>query len=101
MSLRYVSLEECRRIAALDGDRFVGMSAEIPAPLSVPGGADIPALGITWVSVELTHRRRGILRTMLEHQLRTHAELLAAHGAYERLYQAQFDAPALDAAVAG
>ena len=31
----------------------------------------------------------------------THAELLAAHGAYERLYQAQFDAPALDAAVPG
>jgi ATP-binding cassette subfamily B protein len=28
----------------------------------------------------------------------SHAELLAAHGAYARLYQAQFSAPAADVA---
>ena len=76
-----------RILVAEDGDRFVGISAELPAPLSVPGGADVGVLGVTWVSVELTHRRRGILRAMLEKQLRdgaaaglTAAVLLASEG---------------------
>ena len=58
-----------RVLAAVDGERFVGISAELPSTLSVPGGADVSALGITWVSVELTPRRRGVLRAMLDRQL--------------------------------
>jgi predicted acetyltransferase len=59
-----------RVLVAVDGERFVGISAELPAPLSLPGGGDVNALGITWVSVEITHRRRGVLRAMVEKQLR-------------------------------
>jgi predicted acetyltransferase len=63
-----------RVLVAVDGERFVGISAEVPSSTSVPGGACVSALGITWVSVELTHRRRGILRAMLDKQLGAAAE---------------------------
>jgi predicted acetyltransferase len=68
-------------------DRIVGVTADLDLAVTLPGGADIPASGITWVSVEVTHRRRGILRALLERQLREHAAagsvasaLLAAEG---------------------
>lgn len=59
---------------AVEGDRVAGFSAETPVPLSVPGGTDVRALGLTWVGVDVTHRRRGILRALLERQLRDAAE---------------------------
>lgn len=33
--------------------------------LTLPGGAQSPLPGLSWVSVAATHRRRGILRTMI------------------------------------
>jgi ATP-binding cassette subfamily B protein len=67
------------------------------------------ALRANRTSFVIAHRlstiRDADLILVMEHgqivEQGTHAELLAAHGAYERLYRAQFDAPALDAAVAG
>jgi predicted acetyltransferase len=41
--------------------------------MTLPGGS-VDALGLTWVSVEVTHRRRGILRALIEGQLRSAAE---------------------------
>ena len=38
--------------------------------MTLPGGATLPAPGVTWVSVAVTHRRRGVLRTMFEEQHR-------------------------------
>jgi predicted acetyltransferase len=61
-----------RAMVAVDGERLVGVSAELPLRMSVPGG-EIGAMGLTWVSVELTHRRRGIQRAMIERQLREHS----------------------------
>jgi len=61
-----------RALVAVDADRIVGVSAELPLCMSVPGG-EIRAMGLTWVSVELTHRRRGIQRALIEQQLREHA----------------------------
>ncbi|HZY74978.1 MAG TPA: GNAT family N-acetyltransferase [Jatrophihabitantaceae bacterium] len=61
-----------RALVAVDGDRLVGVSAELPLCMSVPGG-EIRAMGLTWVSVEITHRRRGIQRALIEQQLREHA----------------------------
>jgi predicted acetyltransferase len=59
-------------LVAVDGERIVGASAEVPFTMTLPGG-EIGATGLTWVSVELTYRRRGILRTLLENQLRDFA----------------------------
>lgn len=40
------------------------------APLTLPGGAEIPSCAISAVTVAPTHRRRGIARTLLEGELR-------------------------------
>jgi predicted acetyltransferase len=61
-------------VVATDGEKIVAASAELPLRMTVPGGASVETMGLTWVSVELTHRRRGVLRSVIEHQLRAHAE---------------------------
>jgi predicted acetyltransferase len=66
-------LEPDRALAAYDGtgpgaDRLVGTTAAISFDLTVPG-ASLPAAGVTIVGVHPTHRRRGILRRMMERQL--------------------------------
>jgi predicted acetyltransferase len=61
-------LEPERALAAYDGDRIVGSAAAITIDLTVPGGI-LPVAGVTTVGVHPTHRRRGILRRMMERQL--------------------------------
>ena len=51
-------------VVACDGDDVVGMSHYLDLRLTVPGGAVLPAAGVTFVAVAPTHRRRGILRAM-------------------------------------
>jgi predicted acetyltransferase len=60
-------------LVAVDSGRIVGASAEVPFTMTLPGGA-VDATGLSWVSVEVTHRRRGILRALVETQLRTFAD---------------------------
>ncbi|HET7168492.1 MAG TPA: GNAT family N-acetyltransferase [Candidatus Limnocylindrales bacterium] len=54
-----------RFISAFDGDQRVGTSGAYSLRLSVPGG-DVATGGITGVSVRPDHRRRGILRQMMD-----------------------------------
>jgi predicted acetyltransferase len=53
-----------RVYAAWDGDRVVGGLGAYPLRLTVPGGR-VPAAGVTVAGVLPTHRRRGLLRTMM------------------------------------
>jgi predicted acetyltransferase len=53
-----------RFVGALEDGRFVGTGGVFGVTLSVPGG-ELPAGGVTWVTVLPTHRRRGILRQMM------------------------------------
>uniref|UniRef100_UPI003D8D0361 GNAT family N-acetyltransferase n=1 Tax=Gordonia sp. B7-2 TaxID=3420932 RepID=UPI003D8D0361 len=53
------------RDAALDPAPLVGVSMFYRMTMTVPGGSVRNAAGLSWVSVAATHRRRGILRTML------------------------------------
>ncbi|WP_256371216.1 enhanced intracellular survival protein Eis [Mycobacterium sp. PS03-16] len=48
-----------------DGPDVVAQSFFLDLQLTVPGGAVLPVGGISWVSVAPTHRRRGLLRSML------------------------------------
>lgn len=61
----------------LDLDRFVvardttdgalvGVAGSFALTLTVPGGAQLDAPGVTWVSVAPSHRRIGVLRKMME-----------------------------------
>jgi predicted acetyltransferase len=61
--------EPDRTLAAFDGDAIVATAAAATFQLTVPGGI-MPAAGVTAVGVHPTHRRRGILRGLMERQLR-------------------------------
>jgi predicted acetyltransferase len=61
-------LEIERFLLAMDGSRVVGSTADFPFTMTIPGGTlDVP--GVTWVSVEVTHRRKGVLRALMDRQL--------------------------------
>ena len=83
------------RLPAIDLDRFrivldrgrvVGVIGSYAFDMTLPGGSTVPASGVTWVSVAVTHRRQGLLRRMMDeiHSM-THerGEPIAALGASE------------------
>lgn len=63
------TMEFDRSIGAFDGGQMVGTAGAYTFELTVPGAAQVAAAGVTWVAVLPTHRRRGVLRSMMEHQL--------------------------------
>ncbi|MEU0333346.1 GNAT family N-acetyltransferase [Streptomyces sp. NPDC006193] len=58
-----------RSLVARDGDAIVGTAGAFSFRMTVPGGAAVPAAGVTLVSVVATHRRRGVLTSMMRRQL--------------------------------
>src|SRR5580658_2448548 len=62
-------MEFDRSLAAFDGPTPVGTAGAYTFALSVPGPGTLPAAGVTWVSVLPSHRRRGVLRSMMRYQL--------------------------------
>ncbi|MEC4014862.1 GNAT family N-acetyltransferase [Streptomyces sp. H27-D2] len=58
-----------RSIGVWDEDECIGTTSAFTFRLSVPGGGLVPAAGVTMVSVLSTHRRRGVLRSMMRRQL--------------------------------
>ncbi|MGV4981802.1 GNAT family N-acetyltransferase [Streptomyces sp. NRAIS4] len=58
-----------RSLAVWDGDEIVGAAGAFSFRMSVPGGAVVPAAGVTMVGVVATHRRRGVLTSMMRRQL--------------------------------
>ncbi|MFJ8163221.1 GNAT family N-acetyltransferase [Streptomyces sp. NPDC096136] len=66
----YRSLTELdRSLGVWDGETCVGSAGAFSFRLSVPGGAVVPAAGVTMVGVAPTHRRRGVLTSMMRRQL--------------------------------
>ncbi|MET7618955.1 GNAT family N-acetyltransferase [Streptomyces sp. NPDC005408] len=66
----YHSLTEPERsIGAWDGDECIGTAGAFSFGVTVPGGAMVSAAGVTMVSVAATHRRRGVLTSMMRRQL--------------------------------
>ncbi len=49
-----------------DGAEVVGTYGVLASSVSVPGGGRLPAAAVTAVGVAQTHRRRGLLRSMME-----------------------------------
>ncbi len=75
-----------RGLAAFDGSRLVGTAASFASDLTLPGTTTAPVGAVTLVGVLPTHRRRGLLRRMMDHQLsdlRDRGEPLAALTASE------------------
>ncbi|MGB2694116.1 MAG: GNAT family N-acetyltransferase [Dehalococcoidia bacterium] len=81
-----------RSLAVFDGEEIVGTTGIYSFDLTVPGGA-LPAAGVTWVSVKPTHRRRGVLSSMMQRQLsdvRERGEVIAALWASESIIYGRF-----------
>jgi predicted acetyltransferase len=68
-----LTLDPGRFLVATEGDDIVGIAGDYPFTMTVPGGF-LAVPGVTWVSVRPTHRRRGILRHLMDRQLREYAE---------------------------
>ncbi|MGW7052709.1 GNAT family N-acetyltransferase [Streptomyces sp. NPDC054887] len=61
--------DPARSLGVWDGVSCVGTASAFSFRLSVPGGALVPAAGVSLVSVATTHRRRGLLTEMMRRQL--------------------------------
>jgi len=59
-------IEPSRFRVAVDGVEMVGVAGSFALDLTVPGGGAAAMGGVTWVSVAATHRRRGLLRGLLQ-----------------------------------
>jgi predicted acetyltransferase len=68
VAARRAFLECDRTVAAFDGPAVAGTAAAFRFDLSIPG-ATIPCAAVTMVSVQPTHRRRGILTAMMGSQM--------------------------------
>src|SRR5262245_61616499 len=78
--------------AVFDDGRVVGGAGVFPFPMTVPGGT-LPCAGVSIVGVLPTHRRRGLLRRMMEAQLdemRGRDEPIAALWASEETIYGRF-----------
>lgn len=87
-------LTECERsLGAWDGGECVGTAGAYSFRIVVPGGAVLPAAGVTVVSVAATHRRRGLLTALMRRQLddvRARGEALAVLTASEPAIYGRF-----------
>ncbi|MFC4055372.1 GNAT family N-acetyltransferase [Actinomadura syzygii] len=73
------------RIGAYDGGTVAGQLAALPMRLAVPG-ALLDCSAVTFVGVLPTHRRRGVLTSMIE---RMHADAVAAGRPVAALWASQ------------
>ncbi|GGT08827.1 GNAT family N-acetyltransferase [Streptomyces chromofuscus] len=58
-----------RSLGVWEDGACVGTAGAFTFRLTVPGGASVPAAGVTMVGVAGTHRRRGVLTSMMRRQL--------------------------------
>jgi predicted acetyltransferase len=82
-----------RSMAAFDGDRIVGTGGAYSMELTLPGLTTIPIGGLTAISVLPTHRRRGILRSMIAYhfaECEGRGELVSGLGASESVIYGRF-----------
>ncbi|MFQ5967347.1 MAG: GNAT family N-acetyltransferase [Acidimicrobiia bacterium] len=85
-------LEFDRTLSGFEDGRMVSTAGAITFQMTVPGGL-VPTAGVTMISVLPSHRRRGVLRAMMERQLtdvRERSEPVAALWASESLIYGRF-----------
>jgi predicted acetyltransferase len=86
-------LEFDRSLAAFDGATPVGTAGAYSFQLTVPGSQLLPAAGVTWVAVLPSHRRRGVLTSLMRRQLadiRDRGEPLAVLWASESVIYSRY-----------
>lgn len=79
-SRSFGEVELDRTRAAILDDEIIGTGRNYSFELTLPGGAIVPAAGVSWIAVAPTHRRRGVLRGMmaeLDADARAHGEMFS------------------------
>ncbi len=67
---RFLELFEIdRTFAAFDGEDIIGTGGAFSFQLTVPGAATVGMGGTTIITTQPTHRRRGVLRSMMDYHL--------------------------------
>jgi predicted acetyltransferase len=82
-----------RSLAAFDEGKLVAVSAVLDLHLTVPGGADVPMGGVTWIATLPTHRRRGLMTRLMAagfSDMAARGEPLAGLGASEGTIYGRF-----------
>ena len=69
------TLEVQRTVCAFDGDEMIGTCGAFSLDLTVPGGT-LPMGGTTVITVQPTHRRRGVLLAIMQ----AHLKEIQEHG---------------------
>ena len=91
---RWLRLVELERVhASFDGEQLVGGAGAFALDLTVPCGGSLPCAGVTIVGTYPTHRRRGVLRSLMRAQLddvHERGEPLAALWASEETIYGRF-----------
>lgn len=64
------TLDPDRTLGVFEGPELVATASVEPLMLTVPGGLQVAAAGVTNVAVRSTHRRRGLLTALMRSQLR-------------------------------
>jgi predicted acetyltransferase len=80
-------------VVATEDGGVVGTAAAFEMHLTLPGSTTAPAAGVTYVGVRPTHHRRGILTSVMRHQLadvRERGEALAVLLASESIIYGRF-----------
>ncbi|MFE2062161.1 GNAT family N-acetyltransferase [Streptomyces sp. NPDC059467] len=80
-------------LAVAEDGRPVGTAGAYSFELTLPGGIPVPVPGVTAVGVLPSHRRRGVARAMMRHQLtelRARGEILSVLLASEALIYRRF-----------
>jgi predicted acetyltransferase len=62
----WTSYELERAVGAFDGDEVVGTGRNYSLELTMPGGGVLPVAGVSWIGVVPTHRRRGIMQSVMD-----------------------------------
>jgi predicted acetyltransferase len=62
-------LDPSQTWAVFDGRALVATAGTFNHQIGLPGGGSLPIAGLTMVTVRPTHRRRGILRQLIDHHL--------------------------------
>ncbi len=75
-----------RVMGAYVEDQLVGVAGSFALTTSLPGGAQAPFAGVTWVGVDPAHRRQGVLTAFMARQL---ADLRAEGTAIAALWASQ------------
>jgi predicted acetyltransferase len=69
MAWEKLVFEAERSLAALDGGEIVGTATAISFDVTVPGGGQVGTAGVTGVGVLPSHRRQGVLSSLMTRQL--------------------------------